>query len=205
MGDQIELGAEGAENNQGAEGATVTPEVTNAGAKKLPWVQEALRAQAELVSLKQKQAEAKAQAERERAEAEGRYQDALKMEQDLVAEIKADYEAKVRQMSLENEFIKAGVADPRVVKIFADDYNPESESVAEFVSRVKSDESNQLYFQDTNTRRAAPPPPSGGKTVAPTAAELEKWSKSSDPEKRKRAIDYKREYWIKHGRLPLRG
>jgi len=185
---------------------TVEPEITNAVAKKLPWVQAALNAQAELVRLKAAQEEARVVAERQKAESEGNYQAALKIEQDKVKKIEADAAAKLRKMELESEWVKAGAADPRAVKIFEDQYDPEKGTIAEFVATLKADESNALYFTTPTKTKPKPPAPTGGGDAPEfTPALLEEYSRSPDSALRAKAAKYKGDYLVKHGKLPPKG
>jgi len=206
MADKVDPGAEGASAIPADDGVTAEPEITNAVAKKLPWVQGALKAQAELSRMKAEQEEARAVAERERAEAEGRYQDALKLEQERAQKIETEAAAKIRKMELETEFIKSGAVDPRAVKIFEDQYKPEEMTVADFVASIKADEANALYFQPSTKPKPKPPAPTGsGDPPEFTPALLEEYSRSPDSAKRAKAARYKGEYLAKHGKFPPKG
>lgn len=200
MTTEINQDAAGVEINQDAAGVE-TPAVgksINAAAKDLPWVQELIKSKSELDRLRQAQADAQSQAEREKAEAEGRYTEALEMEKRRNEELSTKYQTEVRRLKLEKEFAQAGIRDLRAVALFESDYNPESESAAEFVARTKAEEGNQLYFDSKQRAPQSPPAPAGGGSPDnfDPDRDLDKWLKSTDPDKRKRAVAYKREsYW----------
>lgn len=204
MGQDIP-GAQGA-NGEGASGTQPEPTPTpqeepqksiNSQAKELKWVIDLQADSAELARLKAEQADAQSKAEREKAEAEGRYQDALKMEQDKNKKLEQNHQSDTRHLRLELEFFKAGIIDDRAVLLFENDYNPETESAQEFVSRIKADERNTLYFSDPKKSRTPgdPPPASGiggGENYDPS------WIKSKDPKKRAVAIERNRKaFWEK--------
>jgi hypothetical protein len=200
MPEDLEQGAHGADDTgaKGTEQSAVEPNKSiNSQAKELPWVKELMQSKAELDKLKSAQAEKEQAAEREKAEAEGNYQKALEMEQRKYEDLHGKYQSETRRMALEMEFTRAGLVDSRAVKLFETDYNPDEESAAEFVAKIKSDEKNALYF---STQRAPkdPPPASGigqGSTVDPS------WINSDDPKKREAAIAANRKaFWAKvHG------
>lgn len=198
-------GAESAQEPQAAQGGepAAAPAISNSEAKNLPWVQELMRKSAELDQFKNQQEEARAAAEVERAKAEGDYKKALELEQAKVAKIEADAAARVQALELETEFVKAGLADPRAVKIFAEDYNKETETISAFVARLKADETNAAYFRDLQKRQAHDPPPtSGGGGPVMSIAEYRTSLKSGDPAKRAKAAAFSAAYWDEHGEMP---
>jgi hypothetical protein len=200
MSDQNEQGAQGANEEQGAQGANDQPPADgksiNQLAKNLPWVQNALSAEAELSALKQQQADAEARAEREKAEAKQDYDAALKLEQDRVAELETRHKSELAKMRLETEFAKAGLADDRLVNLFIAEYDGETPA-KEFVKSVKADERNAVYFQ-TQKQIAVPPQPPGGKPDDfDPERDLESWKKSEDPAKRESAFNYLRGQYAK--------
>lgn len=190
-------GAEGAETTEGVADATpaAEPEISNHDAKQLPWVRELMAKSAELDRLKKDQADAAARAEQERAEAEGRYNDALEMEKQARADEAARYEAELRKIKLETEFVKAGLIDPRAVRLFESDYDPDQMDATEFVSAIKADATNAMYFADPNQRNLHAPPKqvSGPPDTFDAERDLDSWLRSKDPKKRDRAIAYNRE------------
>jgi hypothetical protein len=156
-----------------------------------------MKAKAELDKLRNAQAEKEQAAEREKAEAEGNYKKALEVEQKKYEELHGKYQSETRRMALEMEFTRAGLVDNRVVMLFESDYNPDEESAAEFVARIKGDEKNSLYFSKPRAAKD-PPPASGigqGSTIDPS------WINSDDPKKREAAIAANRKaFWAKvHG------
>lgn len=199
------------ENEQGAAGSTEQstegavkaqpeePKSINSQAKELPWVQNALKAEAELGKLKASIAEKQAEAEKAKLEAEGNYSAALEMEKKKTEDLKRQYESEKRQWTLERAFSQAGLSDIRAVQIFANDYNSETETVDDFVNRIKSDEQNAIYFGAPNQRvpLGAPPPAGGGVPDTFDPAKAQDWLKSTDQKKRNKAIQYYREQYAK--------
>ena len=193
-------GAQGAEDT-GASGTQSTPaeESTrsiNSQAKELPWVQDALKAKAELAKLKQSQADAETKAKQEQLKAAGDFEAALEIERKKYKELETKYQSETKMLQLRAEFAAAGIKDLRAVSIFANDYQPESGSAADFVASIKKDPQNALYFSDPNQRVSHDPPPaSGGGNPDGFDPEknLEEWRHSKDPKKRARAIQYSRE------------
>lgn len=161
----------------------------NSQAKNLPWVQDLMRVKAEFDRLTAEQAEAKQNAEREKAESEGRYQDALKMEQEKTAELEARYRAETKALSLKSELVTQGFR-PQALKLFIDDYNPDESSAADFASKLRANEENAWLLVDTQHRTPHNPPPASGlgkgQTVDPS------WITSDDPKKRLAAIELNR-------------
>lgn len=192
-------GAEGA-TDVGATGATEpkpergdSGESLNSRAKELPWVQDLMRASAELKRIKEEQEKAAAEAERKRAESQGEYEKALALEQEEKAKIKAQYEIEVKNLKLRAAFAQAGIVDPRAVTIFADGYDPETD-IDEYVVAVKADAKNAVFF---DTKRTALKAPRSTGTTPPDEfdpeRDLQSWLKSRDPKKRARAIQHNRE------------
>lgn len=205
MADPTEASAASAQTPPAVSDGTpaVAPEITNSEAKNLPWVKELMRKSAELDQFKAQQEEARATAEVERAKAEGDYKKALELEQAKVAKIEADAAARVQDLELSTEFIKSGLADPRAVRIFAEEYNKETETIPAFVARLKADEANASYFRDLQKRQAHDPPPaSGGGGLVMSIAEYRTYLKSGDPAKRAKAADFSAAYWDEHGEMP---
>lgn len=190
-------GATGATESEGVQDPTPAeePGISNSEAKKLPWVRELMSAKAELDQFKKSQADAEARAEREKAEAEGRYQEALEMETKARQDAEASYKAELKKLRLETEFTKAGLVDPRAVKLFETEFDSESMDAAEFVASIKADEANQLYFVDPSRRvQQKPPAPNAGPPDDfDPERDLVKWLNSSDGKKRARAIEYNRQ------------
>ena len=192
-----ETGAEGATESQGAEGAAPAPEpgISNAEAKKLPWVQDLMKSQARLNQLEKDQADEAARAEQAAAEAKGEYEKALEMEKTARKDEALAYQKKLTKIKLETEFVKAGLVDLRVVQLFEGDFDSETQSAADYVALVKADEANQLYFADPSRRPKQTPPASLGGPPDDFEPErdLESWIRSSDEKKRARAIEYNRQ------------
>lgn len=192
-------GAQGASSDNTPTPAPASePKSINSQAKDLPWVQNALKAEAELAKLKAAQAEAKQAAEREKAESEGRYKDALKMEQKKYEELAAKHAAEVKRLSLTAAFSQAGLRDLRAAKLFEEDYDPEKESAEQYVTRIKADEKNALYFSDPKqTRTPAEPTPAAG--IGNGEKYDPSWIHSSDPQKKAAALEHNRKaFWKKY-------
>lgn len=189
--------AEGTESTPGVTDPTpaVEPGITNAEAKKLAWVQELMKSKAELEQIKKTQADEAARAEQAAAEAAQDYEKALGLEKQAREAAEAGYRKELTKMKLETEFAKAGLVDPRAVQLFEGDFDPEQMNAAEYVASVKADETNSLYFADPNRRqKQTPPAPAGGPPDDfDPERDLDSWIRSSDPKKRKRAIQHNRE------------
>ena len=205
MADEPKQGAAGT-NGDGATDGTNAPvkepdegSSINSKAKELPWVRELMKSKAELDRLKSAQAEATSKAEREKAESEGRYKDALAMEQKKAADIEVKYRAETKSLALKTELVTAGFR-PQAVRLFLDDFNPDETSAEEFAAKLKADEKNAWLLVDAQTQQRSPkdPPPAAGigkgQTVDPS------WIHSPDPEKRKAAIEHNRKtFWASRG------
>jgi small-conductance mechanosensitive channel len=208
MEKEAEQGAGGAEQGttepvKPVEGATepTVPEQKetkslNSQAKALPWVQDLVQKAAELDRLKREQADAQAQAERERQLAEGKHSEVIAEQQKTIADLEAAHKRELRRLQLESEFVRAGAPDARVVKIFEDEFNAGEETAAEFVARIRDDDTNAMYFSaQRGAAPRTPPPPAhmgSGDSFDP------KWINSDDPKKREAAIKYNREaFWRK--------
>lgn len=189
-------GATGAEDTQGVADSApaVEPEISNAEAKKLPWVRDLMQAASELDTLKKSQAEEAARAEQAALEAKGDYEQALEMERKARQDAEANYKSELTRLQLETEFVKAGIVDPRAVKLFETDFDPETVNAAEYVASVKADEGNQLYFTDPSRRTVQKPPaaPGGQPDNFDPERDLETWLRSPDEKKRARAIAHNR-------------
>jgi len=188
----------------GAEGTDATPDVQDVEAVVEPkdesWIKELIAAKAELDKIKSDQAEREAQAERDKAEQEGRLDEALALEKSRYEELKKKYQADTTRLQLNAAFATADIADLRAIKLFEDEFNPETEDAAAFVARIKADPANALYFRDPKSRPIQTPPMSAARgTIDPFVPERdsETWLKSSDPKKRERAIAHHREVYRK--------
>jgi len=200
--DDLEQGASGTTEPQGAEGAEPSAaepsKPINQQAKELPWVQELMQSKAELDQLKAAQAEAKQKAEREKAESEGNYTKALEMESNKRKEIESKYSKEIRDLTLKSELVSAGFRKESL-KLFADQFNPEEGSAEEFVSKLKESEANAWLLVDQKaTRQPSDGTPAsgigGGSDYDPS------WIKSDDPKKRAIAIQKNRERIFGKGR-----
>lgn len=204
MGTENEQGAVGTTGEGATEGTNAQAKdpddvSINSKAKELPWVRDLMKSKAELDRLKSAQAEATSKAEREKAESEGRYKDALAMEQKKAAELEAKYRAETKALALKTELVTAGFR-PQAMKLFLDEFNPDEASAEEFAAKLKADEKNSWLLVDSQTQRAPkdPPPASGigkGATIDPS------WIDSDDPQKREAAIEFNRKkFWAsRHG------
>jgi hypothetical protein len=178
--------------------ATHSPGALNAAdVKKIPWVQEALQSKSKLEKLERDLAESKRLAEVETLTKQGKYEEALAAEKARIDKISAEYQAKLDRVTLESEFLKVGLTDPRAVRMFEGD-RTEGEDIAIFVSRMRADPSNALYFGDPKRRTvAAPPPPANGGGIAITGKKHAiEMLESGDPSKRSAASAWLRQRWV---------
>lgn len=183
---------------QGATDETLKPERSiNAQAKDLPWVKDLMRDSAELARIKSEQDEAAAEAERLRAESEKDYEKAKALADEKYKTLETQHLNEVKQLKLEAAFAHAGLNDPRLVAIFAAEYNNETPAV-DFVESIKKDPKNAAYF-GTQRQALKPPRPAGEPPPDDFEPErdLQSWLKSNDPKKRDRAIQYNREKYAR--------
>lgn len=196
---QVDQGVEGTGQTEGVTDPTpaAEPGISNSEAKKLPWVQELMKSKAELEQLRKAQADEAARAEQAAAEAEGNYTKALEMEKKARQEAEQAYKRELTQLKLETEFTRAGLVDPRAVRLFEDGFDPETMNAAEYVASIKADETNQLYFSDPSRRQRQAPPAvtSGPPDDFDPERDLESWLRSSDLKKRARAIEHNRQVY----------
>jgi hypothetical protein len=190
-----EQGAKGVEDT-GAKGTGI-PKVEesdkeksiNSKAKELPWVIDLQKKSAAYDKLVAKQAENKRQVEQEQLEAAGNYEASLEMERSKYKELETKYQKEIKELSLKAEMIGAGLVDSRAIKLFIDDFNPDEESVGDFVAKIKADDKNSLYFSAPKKSLLETPVPGGGgkgQNYDPA------WIDSDDPKKREVALQHNR-------------
>lgn len=197
-----------AENEQGASGATgggvedtakpaAEPEEKsiNSQAKKLPWVQKALAAEAKLSKLESEQAEARKRADQTALEQKGQYEQALKMEKDGRAADLAAANAKIKELSLKSALAVEGFR-PQATKLFIDNFNPDETSAEDFAKALRADEQHAWLLVDTKQRTPKDPTPASG--IGQNQKVDPSWINSSDPKKREAAIAANRDaFWAK--------
>ena len=184
-------GAEGAPEPQNQDSG----KSLNSQAKDLPWVQDLMRKAAEHDRMVAEQKQAAAEAERKQLESQGEYEKALAAEQEKYNTTVAQHTTEVKLLKLDAAFAHAGLSDPRLVALFADGYDLETD-VSEYVASVKADPKNAGYFQKTRTPLGGNPPPpnpDGDTEDFVPERDLESWRKSKNQKKRARAIAYSRE------------
>lgn len=184
-----------------------TPQYSNADVKNHPLFKKLTGQLAELQKADFDRKEAQKAAEKnallEKAKAEERYEDALKLQQEEHAAALAAYEAKITQAELRASLVASGAkATDGLLKVVAAEYDAEKHgTVDEYVDSLKASEDYAVFFK-TSDRVPVPPPgklPTTGIGVTLNKETIRAYESSDDPEKRKQARAYKREYYDKHG------
>jgi len=191
-----------------AESETVeTTEHSNNDVKSSPLFQklaselaEIKRADAERLQLEQA---AKKEAETKQLEAQGKYEEALKMREQEIENIKSQHQKEITQRDLKNELLTAGFTNQVFIKGAIAEY--EEGDISEYARQLASDESNKPFL---GAIKQVFTPPSGGNVngvssvTIKTADDYNRAKTSADPNIRKQARDYGADYFNKHGRMP---
>lgn len=185
---------------EGDAGSPAPQPVSAADIKKVPWVQDLIKAAGELGALKKQIADDKAKKEQEALIAKGDFDTALKAEQAKYQALETTHKATIRKMELTNAFTSAGLTDPRAVILFETEQK-EGEDVTAFVDRIKSDARNALYFGAAKPARTPGTPPptaqTGGSVFTDTAQAKKVLETAKDPKVRTAAAEYLRAEWEK--------
>jgi len=185
------------ETGSAGDGSTPPPvdpheKSVNSQAKDLPWVREALKAQAELDNLKKAIAEEQAKAEKAKLESEGNYRAALEIEEKKRLELETSHKREITQLRLERAFIQEGILDVRASRLFFDGFEKSEMDVEAYVKSVATDETNAPYFPKTKSPepKGEGPTSSSRGSVSLTEDQAHKLKKSVDPKERARAQAY---------------
>jgi hypothetical protein len=186
---------------------TAAPEISNAEAKQLPWVQKMAQ---ELNTLRQeKEAQAAAQKAAQKEAEEQRLKDA-----GMFDELKSRYEAELEQTKMQHakdvlerdlktELIKTGFVNDMFARGAIAGYDAETHGdVASYVAALAADESNKTFLAGNEGRKVHTPPtatPGGMASSALRGDKLIEYANSDDPKQREQAIASKKAWYDKHG------
>ena len=127
--------------------------------------------QDKLAAMEQAEADKKAEEERKRLEAEGNYKEALAKQQAEFEALKAQQAKMQLDHSLQSALMREGVTNQMFINGVLSSYNGDADGVGEFISSLKSDESNAVFFGTAHTPGISVP-----QTGAPAGSNKTNWS-----------------------------
>ncbi|MHC5062112.1 MAG: hypothetical protein ACYTFK_13690 [Planctomycetota bacterium] len=141
----------------------------------------------EMAKIKDKEKTAQAEAERKRLEEEGNYKAALAQQEAELKKVKEQFAQERLQGNLKTELLKAGVTNDMFVKGAMADYSGDLDGIAEYVTGLKSDESNAVFFGDI--KNPGIPPANGGNPASKATTKTEEeLLAEGDPETMKKVF-----------------
>jgi hypothetical protein len=156
---------------------------------------------AEMAKIKDKEKAAQAEAERKRLEEEGNYKAALAQQKAELEQVKAQFEQERLQGNLKTELLKAGVTNDMFVKGAMADYSGDIDGIADYVTGLKSDESNAVFFGEIKNPGIPPANPSN-----PASNTKANWAQLkadlTNPAKAREASAKITAYFSEHGTMP---
>lgn len=201
---------EGQNNEQPTTDDDQNQPLSNADLKAHPWVQELIKRANRANELEQAEKaradaeiEAKQQAEIEKAKAEERFEDALRLEREKAeASIREARDQALRAQMRASIAENGGRITDGLISVAMAEYDSEKHGTIDtFVETLKSNESYAGFFGKIEQPKPSPPGklPVSGVVSALTRDQIRQMEQSGDPQQRAQAIEYKKQWYDKHG------
>jgi hypothetical protein len=190
----------------------VEPEIDNAAAKKLPWVQKMAQENAEFRRMAEERKAAEAEqaraAEIKKAEDDKNWEQAKKLHEQQLAEERAKYAKEILKRDVDAALKGEGFENALFIKGARIGYNADEHGTPEeYAAALKADPSNALALgqqpasRETHTPPGKPPA-TGPKPTAVTEDQILALVNSDDRKERLKGLEHQRAFYAQHKRYP---
>jgi len=183
------------------------PELTNAEAKKLPWVRNALKAESRLKELEEKIAKEQKEREFNKAKESEDFEKALGLQRAELERELTDMKDKLLMSDLKATLLEMGAKTPQgFLKAAVAEYDAEQfPELKDFGAHLQSSEDYKAFFTSAQSESQPKPKPTGALPVtgdAPSWDQVRQWELSDNREDRIKARKLIREHKAKTGKYP---